>query len=165
MRANSVHRRSDTRVDRIIELSATGHSLSPMEIAIIALGAAGIVFAGIALNQAKPKMVAERVPGHPDTFELWNEGPGPAVIVRADVVSYRFPRGASITDARSAIPGLWVDDRLLRDREPWARGASLEPLRRFELRVPSATSLRITYRAQGALGSIATDTMVVEGGH
>jgi hypothetical protein len=38
-------------------------------------------------------------------------------------------------------------------------------LRRFELRVPSATSLRITYRAQGALGSIATDTMVVEGGH
>jgi hypothetical protein len=76
------------------------------------------VFAGLALNQAKPKMVAERVPGHPDTFELWNEGPGRAVIVRADVVSYRFPQGAPITDARAAIPGLWVDERLLRDREP-----------------------------------------------
>jgi hypothetical protein len=136
-----------------------------MEIAIIALGAAGLVFAGIALNQAKPRMVAERVPGHPDTFELWNEGPGRAVIVRADVVSYRFPKGATISDARSAIPGLFVDDRLLRDRDAWARGAPLDPLRRFELRLPTATSLRITYRAQGALGSIATDTMVVEGGH
>jgi hypothetical protein len=136
-----------------------------MEIAIIALGAAGIVFAGIALNQAKPKMVAERVAGHPDTFELWNEGPGRAVIVRADVVSYRFPRGAPITDAREAIPGLWVDERLTRDRDPWARGAQLDPLRRFELRIPSATSVRITYRAEGPLGSIATDTMVVEGSH
>jgi hypothetical protein len=109
--------------------------------------------------------VAERVPGHPDTFELWNEGPGRAVIVRADVVSHRFPQGKAIADARTAIPGLWFDERLLRDREPWARGASLDPLRRFELRLPSATSLRITYRAEGALGSIATDTMVVEGGH
>jgi hypothetical protein len=136
-----------------------------MEIAIIALGAAGIVFAGLALNRAKPRIVAERVPGHPDTFELWNEGPGPAVIVRADVVAYRYPRGASIVDATRAIPGLWVDERLLRGREPWARGASLDPLRRFELRVPSSTSLRITYRAQGALGSIATDTVVVEGSH
>jgi hypothetical protein len=136
-----------------------------MEIAIIALGAAGIVFAGIALNQAKPKVLVERVPGHPDTFELWNEGPGRAVIVRADVVSYRFPRGAALSDARDAIPGLWVDERLTRDRGPWARGASLDPLRRFELRVPSATSVRITYRAEGAFGSIATDTTVVEGSH
>jgi hypothetical protein len=136
-----------------------------MEIAIIALGVAGIVFTGVVLNQAKPKMVAERVPGHPDTFELWNEGPGRAVIVRADVVSYRFPKGAPISEASAAIPGLSVDDRLTRDSEPWARGMALEPLRRFELRLPTATSLRITYRAQGALGSIATDTMVVEGGH
>jgi hypothetical protein len=136
-----------------------------MEIAIIALGAAGIVFAGIALNQARPKVLVERVPGHPDTFELWNEGPGRAVIVRADVVSYRFPRGTAISDARDSIPGLWVDERLTRDRGPWARGASLEPLRRFELRVPSSTSVRITYRAEGALGSIATDTAVVEGSH
>ena len=148
-----------------MSLAATGIAFPLMEIAIIALGVAGIVFAGIALNQARPKMVAERVPGHPDTFELWNEGPGSAVIVRADVVSYRFPHGTPISDARSAIPGLSFDERLLRDREPWARGATLDPLRRFELRLPSATSLRITYRAQGALGSITTDTMVVEGGH
>ncbi len=148
-----------------MSLTATGIAFPLMEIAIIALGAAGIVFAGIALNRARPKMVAERVPGHPDTFELWNEGPGSAVIVRADVVSYRFPHGTPISEARSAIPGLSFDERLLRDREPWAQGATLDPLRRFELRLPSATSLRITYRAQGALGSIATDTMVVEGGH
>jgi hypothetical protein len=38
-------------------------------------------------------------------------------------------------------------------------------MRRFELRVPSSTSVRITYRADGALGSIATDTTVVEGSH
>ncbi len=64
-----------------------------MEIAIIALAAVGVVFVGIALNQAKPKVRAERVPGHPDTFELWNEGPGGAVIVHADVLSPGFSPG------------------------------------------------------------------------
>lgn len=136
-----------------------------MEIAIIALGAIGLVFAGLALNQAKPNVRAERVPGHPDTFELWNEGPGSAVIVRTDVVSTRFPRGASINDARSALPGLWVDERIVSDNGPWGKGAALEPLRRFEIRLPAATSLRIVYRAEGALGSIATATLLVEGGH
>jgi len=136
-----------------------------MEIAIIALAAVGVVFAGIALNQAKPKVRAERVPGHPDIFELWNEGPGSAVIVHADVLSPGFPRGASISDAQSAIPGLWVDERIVRDHGPWAKGASLEPLRRFEIRLPAATSLRIVYRADGALGTVATATMLVEGGH
>lgn len=136
-----------------------------MEIAIIALAAIGVVFAGVALNRAKPKVRAERVPGHPDTFELWNEGPGSAVIVHADVLSPSFPRGASIDDARSAIPGLWVDERIIRDHGPWAKGAALEPLRRFEIRLPAATSLRIVYRADGALGTVATATMLVEGGH
>jgi len=136
-----------------------------MEIAIIALAAVGVVFAGIVLNQAKPKVRAERVPGHPDIFELWNEGPGRAVIVHADVLSPGFPRGASISDALSAIPGLWVDERIIRDHGPWAKGAALEPLRRFEIRLPAATSLRIVYRADGALGTVATATMLVEGGH
>jgi hypothetical protein len=136
-----------------------------MDIAIIALGAVGLVFAGIALNQAKPKVMVERVPGHPDTFELWNEGPGSAVIVHADVVSARFPRGASLDEAQTEIPGLWVDQRIIRDSGPWAKGASLEPLRRFEVRLPAATSLRIVYRAEGALGSMATGTLLVEGGH
>ena len=136
-----------------------------MEIAIIALAAIGIVFAGIVLNQAKPKVRAERVAGHPDTFELWNEGPGKAVIVHADVLSPGFPRGTSIDDAVTAIPGLWVDERIVRDHGPWAKGAALEPLRRFEIRLPAATSLRIVYRADGALGTVATATMLVEGGH
>lgn len=136
-----------------------------MEIAIIALGVFGLVFAGIALNRAKPNVVAQRVPGHPDIFELWNEGPGKAVIVHADVVAAGFPHGASIEDARSAIPGLSVDERIVRDRDPWARGASLEPLRRFEVRLPAATTLRIVYRAEGTLGTMATATLVVEGGH
>lgn len=136
-----------------------------MEIAIIALGVFGLVFVGIALNRAKPNVVAQRVPGHPDTFELSNEGPGTAVIVHADVVAAGFPHGASIEDARSAIPGLSVDERITRDRDPWARGASLEPLRRFEVRLPAATTLRIVYRAEGALGAMATATLVVEGGH
>ena len=73
------------------------------------------MFAGVALNRAKPNVRAERVPGHPDTFDLWNEGPGCAVIVHADVSFPSFPRGASIDDARSAIPGLWVDERIVRD--------------------------------------------------
>jgi hypothetical protein len=136
-----------------------------MEIAIIALGAVGLVFAVLTLNQAKPKVRAERVPGHPDTFELWNEGPGAAVIVHTDVLSARLPRGASIDDARSALPGLWVDERVVSDSGPWGKGASLEPLRRFEIRLPAATSLRIVYRAEGALGSVATATLLVEGGH
>jgi hypothetical protein len=136
-----------------------------MEIAIIALAAIGIVFAGIALNQAKPDVRAERVAGHPDMFELWNEGPGKAMIVHADVLSPRFPKGASINDAVTAIPGLWVDERIVRDHGPWAKGAALEPLRRFEIRLPAATSLRIVYRAEGALGTVATATMRVEGGH
>ena len=136
-----------------------------MDIAIIVLGAVGVVFAAVALNRAKPNVRAERVPGHPDTFELWNEGPGGAVIVHADVFSPSFPRGASIDDARLAIPGLWVDDRILRDHRPWAKGAALEPLRRFEIRLPAATSLRIVYRADGALGPVATATMTVEGSH
>lgn len=89
-----------------------------MEIAIIALAAIGIVFGGVALNGAKPNVRVERVPGRPDTFELRNEGPGSAVIVHADVLSPRFPRGASIDDARSAIPGLWVDDRIVGDHGP-----------------------------------------------
>lgn len=136
-----------------------------MEIAVIALAAIGLVFAAVALNQAKPKVTAERVPGHPDTFELWNEGPGAAIIVHADVVSARFPRGASLDEARSAIPGLWVDERIVRESGPSARGAALEPLRRFEIRLPAATALRITYRAEGVLGSVATGSLVVEGGH
>lgn len=136
-----------------------------MDIAIIVLAAVGVVFAGIALNRAKPNVRAERVPGHPDTFELWNEGPGGAVIVHADVLSPSLPRGASIDDARLAIPGLWVDERILRDHGPRAKGATLEPLRRFEIRLPAATSLRIIYRADGALGTVATATMTVEGSH
>jgi hypothetical protein len=136
-----------------------------MEIAIIALGVFGLVFAGIALNRAKPNVIAERVPGHPDTFELWNEGPGMALIVHADVVTPIFPQGTSIDDARAAVPGLWVDERIVRDADPWAKGAALEPLRRFEVRLPAATNLRIVYRAEGALGTMATATLVVEGGH
>ncbi len=132
---------------------------------MIALGAVGLVFAGIALNRAKPNVIAERVPGHPDTFELWNEGPGKAVIVHADVLSAGFPNGTSIDEARTSIPGLWVDDRIIRDRGPWAKGAALEPMRRFEIRLPAATSLRITYRAEGALGSVAAGTLVVKGSH
>jgi hypothetical protein len=76
-----------------------------------------------------------------------------------------LPAGASIDDARSAIPGLWVDDRIVRDHGPLAKGATLEPLRRFEIRLPAATSLRVVYRADGALGTIATATMLVKGGH
>ncbi|HJQ90251.1 MAG TPA: hypothetical protein VJ950_00965 [Acidimicrobiia bacterium] len=136
-----------------------------MEIAIIALAAIGIVFAGIVLNRARPKVRAERVAGHPDTFELWNEGPVNALIVHADVLSPGFPRGASIKDAVTAIPGLWVDERIVRGHGPWAKGAPLEPLRRFEIRLPAATSLRIVYRADGALGTVATATMLLEGGH
>jgi hypothetical protein len=41
----------------------------------------------------------------------------------------------------------------------------MEPLKRFEVRVPSATSLRIVYRGEGMLGSMATATMLVEGSH
>jgi hypothetical protein len=136
-----------------------------MEVAIIALCAVGLVFAAIALNQAKPNVMAERVPGHPDIFELWNEGPGAAVIIHADVVSPGFPQGVSIEDARAAIPGLSVDERIRRDRSPWAKGSTLDPLRRFEIRLPSATTLRIAYRAEGVLGSMATSAVLVEGGH
>jgi hypothetical protein len=136
-----------------------------MEIALIALGAVGLVYAGVALNRARPNVVAERVPGHPDTFEVWNEGPGKAVIVHADVVAAGFPHGASIIEARTVIPGLWVDERIVGDRGPWAKGATLVPLRRFEVRLPAATTLRIMYRADGALGSVATATLVVEGSH
>lgn len=136
-----------------------------MEVAIIALAVVGLVFAGIALNQAKPNVMAERVPGHPDIFELWNDGPGTAVIIHADVMSPGFPQGVSIEDARAAIPGLSVDERIRRDRSPWAKGSTLDPLRRFEIRLPSATTLRIAYRAEGVLGSMATSTVLVEGGH
>lgn len=136
-----------------------------MEIAIIALGVFGLAFAGIALSRARPIVMAERVPGHPDTFELWNEGPSKALIVHADVVTPSFPRGTSIGDAQAAVPGLWVDERIVRDADPWAKGAALEPLRRFEVRLPAATNLRIVYRAEGALGTLATATLVVEGGH
>jgi len=132
---------------------------------MIALAVIGLTFAGLALNRAKPNVIAERVPGHPDTFELWNEGPGAAVIVHADVMSPGFPQGVSIDDATATISGLMVDDRINRDRHPWAKGSVIEPLRRFEVVLPSATSLRIVYRAEGALGSIATATVVVEGGH
>jgi hypothetical protein len=136
-----------------------------MEIALIALGAVGLVYAGVALNRARPNVVAERVPGHPDTFELWNEGPGKAVIVHADVITSGFPHGASIIEARTVVPGLWVDERIVGDRAPWAKGTTLVPLRRFEVRLPAATTLRIMYRADGALGSVATATLVVEGRH
>jgi hypothetical protein len=125
----------------------------------------GLVFAGVALRQAKPLVTAERVPGHPDTFELWNEGPGVAVIVHADVVSPSFPQGKPIEDAREDTPGLSLDERIRRDGTPWAPGSTMEPLKRFEVRVPSATSLRIVYRGEGVLGSMATATMLVEGSH
>jgi hypothetical protein len=136
-----------------------------MEIAIIALVVVGLVFTGIVLRQAKPNVTAERVPGHPDTFELWNEGPGTAVIVHAEVLSPGSPQGTSIDDAREAIPGLAVDERIKAEGTPWARGSTLEPLKRFEVRLPSATSLRIVYRGEGFLGSMATATVMVEGGH
>ncbi len=136
-----------------------------MEIAIIALGVVGLVFTGIVIRQGKPSLLAERVPGHPDTFELWNEGPGKAIIVHADVIAPRFPDGTSIDDASENISGLSVDHRLSRDGSPWAKGAELEPLRRFEVMLPSATSLRIVYRGEGLLGSMATDTAIVHGGH
>ncbi len=136
-----------------------------MEVAIIALAVVGLVFAGIAVNQAKPNVIAQRVPGHPDIFELWNEGPGTAIIIHADVMSPGFPQGVSIEDARAAIPGLSVDERIRRDASPWAKGSTLDPLRRFEIHLPSATTLRIAYRAEGVLGSMATSTVLVEGGH
>ncbi|HVR79014.1 MAG TPA: hypothetical protein VMS99_11570 [Acidimicrobiia bacterium] len=136
-----------------------------MEIAIVALGVLGLAFAGITMTRAKPNVVAERVPAHPDTFELWNEGPGIAVIIHADVVSPNHPEGIPIDDAQQALAGLSVDSRISRDSSPWAKGSPLEPLRRFEVRLPSATTLRIVYRAQGWLGSMATDTVVIEGRH
>jgi hypothetical protein len=136
-----------------------------MEIAIITLGVVGLVFTGIVIRQGKPSLLAERVPGHPDTFELWNEGPGKAIIVHADVIAPRFPEGTSIDDATDVISGLSVDGRLTRVASPWAKGAELEPLRRFEVMLPSATSLRIVYRGEGLLGSMATDTTIVQGGH
>jgi hypothetical protein len=154
-----------TRQECAIELSRLGLSISAMEIAIIALGVVGLLFAAIVIRQGKPTVLAERVPGHPDTFELWNEGPGTAIIVHADVVAPSFPDGTSIDDATEAISGLAVDARLRRDRDQWAKGASLEPLRRFEVMLPSATSLRIVYRGEGFLGSLATDTTIVQGGH
>jgi hypothetical protein len=136
-----------------------------MEIAIIALIVVGLVFTGIALRQARPSVTAERVPGHPDTFELCNQGPGTAVIVHAEVITPTAPQGTPIDNARGSIPGLTVDQRIQRDDTPWARGSTLEPLKRFEVRLPSATSLRIVYRGEGLLGSMATTTMVVEGSH
>lgn len=136
-----------------------------MEIAIIALGVVGLAFTGIVIRQGKPSLLAERVPGHPDTFELWNEGPGKAIIVHAEVIAPRFPEGTSIDDATETIAGLSIDHRLSRDESPWAKGAELEPLRRFEVMLPSATSLRIVYRGEGFLGSMATDTAIVHGGH
>jgi hypothetical protein len=136
-----------------------------MEIAMIALGLLGLAFAGITMRKAKPNVVAERVPAHPDTFELWNEGPGTAVIIHADVVAPNHPEGIPIDDAQLALPGLSVDSRIGRDSSPWAKGSPLEPLRRFEVRLPSATTLRIVYRAQGWLGSMATDTVVIKGRH
>jgi hypothetical protein len=136
-----------------------------MEIAIIALGVLGLAFAGITMRRAIPNVVAERVPAHPDTFELWNEGPGTAVIIHADVVSPNHPEGIPIDDAQLALPGLSVDSRIVRESGPWAKGAALDPLRRFEVRLPSATTLRIVYRPQGWLGSMATDTVVIEGRH
>lgn len=136
-----------------------------MEIALIVLGVVGLTFAGIALNRARPNVVAERVPGHPDTFELWNKGPGTALIVHADVITPGFPQGTSIQDARMAVPGIWVDERIVKDTDRWAKGAALDPLRRFEVRLPAATNLRIVYRGEGALGTMATATLIVEGGH
>jgi len=136
-----------------------------MEIAIIALGVVGLVFAGLVLKRARPNVVAERVPGHPDTFEVWNEGPGTAVIIHADVVTPGSPQGTTIEEARASLPGLWVDERIVRDTDPWAKGARLDPLRRFEVRLPAATNLRIVYRAEGTLGTMATATLVVEGAH
>ncbi|HEY7468736.1 MAG TPA: hypothetical protein VIC07_04300 [Acidimicrobiia bacterium] len=136
-----------------------------MEIAIIALGVVGLVFTGIALKQAKPTVTAERVAGHPDTFELWNEGPGTAVLVHADVITPSFPQGKPIDDARENVPGLALDERIRIDDTLWGRGSTLEPLRRFEVRIPSATSLRIVYRGEGVLGSLATATMTLEGSH
>lgn len=136
-----------------------------MEIAIIALGAIGLVFAGIALKRARPNLVAERVPGHPDTFELRNEGPGTAVVVHADVVSAANPQGASIAEAGDIIPGVWIDERIRSAGDDWGKGSILTPLRQFEVRLPAATRLRLVYRAEGLLGSIATATLVVEGSH
>jgi hypothetical protein len=132
-----------------------------MEIAIIALGVSGLAFAGIALNRARPKVIVERIPGHPDAFELWKEGPGKALIVRADVVTPTFSRGTPIEEAQAAVPGLSVDEQIVRDTNPWAKGAALEPLRRFEVRLPAATNLRIVYRADGALGTMARATLMV----
>jgi hypothetical protein len=110
-------------------------------------------------------VIAERVPGHPDTFELLNQGPGVAVIVHADVLSPAFPQGVDIDEAQAVIPGLSVDGRISRDQDPWARGSRLEPMKRFEVRLPSATTLRIVYRADGIMGSMATAKVLVEGGH
>lgn len=136
-----------------------------MEIALIAIAVIGLVYAGVTINGASPSVIAERVPGHPDTFELLNQGPGVAVIVHADVVSPAFPQGVDIDEAQAVIPGLSVDRRISRDQDPWARGSRLEPMKRFEVRLPSATTLRIVYRADGMLGSMATAKVLVEGGH
>jgi hypothetical protein len=136
-----------------------------MEIAIIALGVVGLVYAGVSMSRAKPNVSAQRALGHPDIFELWNEGPGAAVIIHAEIVSPGFPQGVPIDEAQQAIPGLSVDNGIRRDESPWAKGATIEPLQRYEVRLPSATTLRIAYRAEGWLGSMATATIVVEGGH
>jgi len=136
-----------------------------MEIAIIAVAVIALVFGGVALRQAMPSVTAERVAGHPDIFELWNEGPGTAVIVHADVISPQFPNGLPIDDAQEQLPGLSIDARIQRAANEWAKGAELAPLRRFEIRLPSATSLRLVYRGEGILGTMATAKMSVDGGH
>jgi hypothetical protein len=74
-----------------------------------------------------------------------------------------LPRGTPIEEAQAAVPGLWVDERIVRDTDPWAKGAALDPLRRFEVRLPAATHLWIVYRADGALGTMASATLVVGG--
>jgi hypothetical protein len=81
------------------------------------------------------------------------------------VVTPGSPHGTTIEEARASLPGLWVDERIVRDTDPWAKGATLDPLRRFEVRLPAATNLRIVYRAEGTLGTMATATLVVEGAH
>ena len=124
----------------------------------VVLGLVSLVMAWVALARAAPAIHWEQ--SGPDTFRLWNEGPGAVMIRRAFINSPDTSNGPVIGhDSLSEFR----TEGLFGYTDPHGKGSTLQPMVRYEVHVGVNTSLQISYRAVGFLGFMSPATIGIAG--
>jgi hypothetical protein len=127
-----------------------------MEVASLILSVLALIIAAVAMWRAAPPVLYRRV-SFPDSFEVWNTGPGVVEVTKAEAISPGV--GTSGWMPAQTFPvGIELDERL------WGDRPTLQPQERYLIEVGVNTSLRLRYRRSGFLGWLMPATVTIHGG-